>query len=253
MNRRESIKNLSLLGLGTLGLSNLSALAAELKNKTLLVVSGWQYFNIGDIAHTPGLLNLLNLHLPETKIILWPNHEVRSIDEMLLRNFPDLEIVTGGIEDGEVKSEAILQAAEKADFLLHGSGPSVVGHQKINWWKEKYKKPYGIYGVTVGNPNEYNRKIINDAAFIFARETKSLERIKEAGTTCEIQDFGPDATFAMHLHDEVKAVSSMKSKKLEPKKFICGKIEKVQYKSCLVYRRSHEFSCYTSNGNRQKC
>jgi polysaccharide pyruvyl transferase WcaK-like protein len=140
---------------------------------------------------------------------------------MLIRNFPDLEIVNGGIENGEVKSEAVFQAAEKADFLLHGSGPSVVGHQKINWWKEKHKKPYGIYGVTVGNPNEYNRKIINDAAFIFARETQSLERMKEAGTTCAIEDFGPDATFAMHLQDEVKAVSFMKEKKLESKKFIC--------------------------------
>lgn len=221
MNRRESIKNLSLLGLGTLALPDIKIFAAELKNKTLFVVSGWQYFNIGDIAHTPGLLNLLNLHLPETNIILWPNHEVRSIDEMLLRNFPDLEIVTGGIEDGEVKSEEVLQAAEKADFLLHGSGPMIVGHQKINWWKEKYNKPYGIYGVTVGNPNEYNQKIINDADFIFTRETQSLERMKEAGTTCKIEDFGPDATFAMNLHDEVKAVSFIQSKKLEPKKFIC--------------------------------
>ena len=221
MNRRESLKNISLLGLGALALPDFKTFAAGLKNKTLLVVSGWQYFNIGDIAHTPGLLNLLNLHLPETKIILWPNHEVRSIDEMLLRNFPDLEIVNGSIEDGEVKSEAVLQATEKADFLLHGSGPSIVGHQKVNWWKEKYSKPYGIYGVTVGNPNEYNQKIINDAAFIFTRETQSLERMKEAGTICEIQDFGPDATFAMNLHDEVKAVSFMKSKQLEPKKFIC--------------------------------
>jgi polysaccharide pyruvyl transferase WcaK-like protein len=221
MNRRNLLKK-SMLAAGSLmASSHLLSLAQELKNKTILVVSGWQYHNIGDIAHTPGLLKLLNTFLPETHIILWPNHEVRSIDEMLMSNFPDLEIVNGGIDNGQVHSEAVLQASENADFLLHGSGPMIVGHQKINWWKKKYNKPYGIYGVTVGNPNEYNQRIINDAAFIFTRETQSLERIKEAGTTCEIQNFGPDATFAMHLHDEVKAVSFMKSKKLEPKQFIC--------------------------------
>ena len=32
---------------------------------TILIVSGWQDVNIGDIAHTPGLLNIMQKYLPD--------------------------------------------------------------------------------------------------------------------------------------------------------------------------------------------
>ena len=95
MNRRDSIKQIGIL-LG--GVMASPALASELNNqkdKTIMVISGWQYHNIGVIAHTPGLLHLLNQFMPEARIILWPNHKVRQIDEMLYKHFPGLKIVNG--------------------------------------------------------------------------------------------------------------------------------------------------------------
>ena len=140
MNRRKLIKQSSLALGGLIAAPAFAPLARELKNKTILVVSGWQYHNIGDIAHTPGLLNLLNTFLPETNVILWPNHEVRAIDEMLIHAFPDLKIINRPIPDEKIDSPELREVANKADFLLHGSGPSIVGKQKVNWWRKTTKK-----------------------------------------------------------------------------------------------------------------
>jgi len=222
MDRRKSLKNLGLLSAGMMIAPSLFAHPKALKGKTILLVSGWQYYNIGDIAHTPGLLQLLNLYLPETKVILWPNHEVRSIDEMLLQHFPDLRIVNGELIEGEVGSEAVLQAAQEVDFLLHGSGPAIVGQAKVAWWKEKIGKPYGIYGTTISFVNDRYRDLIGGADFLFTRETHSIEKVQEEmKRPPKTVAFGPDATFAMHLQDPIKAQRFMQEKGLETGKFIC--------------------------------
>src|SRR5688500_6482371 len=49
-----------------------AARAAD-RRPTILLRSGWQTVNIGDIAHTPGLLALLERHLPAADVVLWPN------------------------------------------------------------------------------------------------------------------------------------------------------------------------------------
>ncbi|MGY8824502.1 MAG: hypothetical protein ACKVJG_11310 [Candidatus Latescibacterota bacterium] len=37
----------------------------------VLVHSGWNRYNFGDVAHTPGLLSLLEEHITEAEICLW--------------------------------------------------------------------------------------------------------------------------------------------------------------------------------------
>ncbi len=37
----------------------------------ILIHSGWNRYNFGDVAHTPGLLRLLEKHIPEAEIRLW--------------------------------------------------------------------------------------------------------------------------------------------------------------------------------------
>ena len=221
MNRKEFLQSLSILSGGLLAGAHAYGFNPSQKKVSILLVSGWQYHNIGDIAHTPGLLHLLNIYLPEAEITLWPNHEVREIDAMLLKNFPDLKIVNGHLNDGEVYSQTVLQAAEQADFMLHGSGPSIVAASKVKWWKDHIKKPYGVYGVTVANVSDLYRELINGASFIFTRETHSLKNLQEADLQCKVMGFGPDATFAMHLQDGRKAFQFMHNHGLEFKKFIC--------------------------------
>jgi len=43
--------------------------------------SSWQTVNIGDIAHTPGVLALLEKHLPHAEIRLWPSKVDESTQE----------------------------------------------------------------------------------------------------------------------------------------------------------------------------
>ncbi len=48
--------------------------AAARRRPRILVRSSWQTVNIGDIAHTPGLLRLLERYLPDTDVWLWPSN-----------------------------------------------------------------------------------------------------------------------------------------------------------------------------------
>ena len=51
--------------------STLTSLAAQEKRpRRLLLRSSWQTVNIGDIAHTPGVLHLLEEHLPGVEVRL---------------------------------------------------------------------------------------------------------------------------------------------------------------------------------------
>lgn len=90
----------------------------------ILLRSSWQTVNIGDIAHTPGVLNILQEHLPEAEITLWPSYVDNEVEELLCKEYPKLKIAKPG-------SEALERALKECDFLLHGSGPSIVAEQDI--------------------------------------------------------------------------------------------------------------------------
>ncbi|PHX95456.1 MAG: polysaccharide pyruvyl transferase, partial [Pedosphaera sp.] len=47
--------------------------AADKRPVRLLLRSSWQTVNIGDIAHTPGVLALIERHLPGVEVRLWPS------------------------------------------------------------------------------------------------------------------------------------------------------------------------------------
>ncbi|MCA9059583.1 MAG: polysaccharide pyruvyl transferase family protein, partial [Planctomycetaceae bacterium] len=55
------------------------SIAAE-RAPRILLRSSWQTVNIGDIAHTPGVLSLLRRHLPEAEITLWPSNIDNGVD-----------------------------------------------------------------------------------------------------------------------------------------------------------------------------
>lgn len=62
----------------------------------ILLKSAWQTVNIGDIAHTPGILQLLERHVPGGKVTLWPNLLDQGVDALLQERFPHLEIIRDG-------------------------------------------------------------------------------------------------------------------------------------------------------------
>ena len=190
----------------------LRAFAAE-RPRHILLRSSWQTINIGDIAHTPGMLTLLERHLPATKVTLWPNRLSEPVAAMLRARFPKLAIAT---------SEDEQQAAlAECDFGLHGSGPGLVGWRQMELWRET-GKPYAFGGVTL-NDNELRdrRELLAGARFVFCRDTLSLAALKEKGISGPRMEFGPDATFHLDLRDDERAAAFLREHELEEKRFAC--------------------------------
>lgn len=212
MDRRHFLRTT----LATAALPSL-ALAQETKaKKRILLRSSWQTVNIGDIAHTPGMLHLLEKHLPEYDVTLWPSSVENGVAEMLTMRFPKLKILA---PTAEAKAEAFATH----DFLLHGSGPGIVGQKSIIEWTEKTGKPYGIGGVTWSGGKDHGEaiKVISGGKFAFFRDSVSLELAKSKGATCPIMEFGPDATFACDLVNDEPAAAWLKEVGLEDGKFVC--------------------------------
>ena len=220
--RREFIKRGTLLaGVSLLDSVNIIKAATNKSNPTILLFSSWQTVNIGDIAHTPGMLRLLKKYIPQAKLILWPKDINDEVEKMLRVNFPDVQIVFNSPDEmGKINLEEFNKAVEKADFFLHGSGPGVFDLDKFSQLT-KTGKPYGIYGVTVSGVSEQQRNIFNEAKFIMTRETASIEVLKKAGITLPVIDFGPDATFGLNLKNEEKGAQILRKYNLEKQKFIC--------------------------------
>jgi hypothetical protein len=181
--------------------------------RRILLRSSWQTVNIGDIAHTPGVLHLLEQHLPEVEVRLWPSNVGDGVEEMLRKRFPRLIIVKG--------AEALKAALAECDFLLHGSGPSLVAANDVARWRQETGKPYGIYGITLPDLLPKTLDLINGARFAFFRDTVSLALAKEKGATCPVMEFGPDGAFATDLRDDAAADDFLKANGLEPGRFLC--------------------------------
>lgn len=201
-------------------LSPLAVWCQEKKPRTIVLRSGWQTINIGDVAHTPGVLRLLQLHAPGAKVILWGANLSGGAEAMLQRNFPEVDIVTERLATGNKLTPKLQAIFEKMDLFLHGSGPSVVSPQAFPICREM-KKPYGIYGVTLGEISPTLREDLAGAAFVFTRETLSLEALRKTGITGPTMGFTPEGSFAFHLRDEKKAMAYLQEVGLKPGKFLC--------------------------------
>lgn len=190
----------------TLGAMGVAAMArADGNRPTILLRSGWQSVNIGDIAHTPGVLRLLRDRIPEAKLILWTHSLEYGAEEMLRAAFPQLDIVHGhASEAGKPNTPELTAAFEAADFLLHGSGPSLVARRELAAWQAGTGKPWGVYGVTMQEVPENLVELLNQADFFYCRETASVKNVRDAGVTAPV-DFVPDGTFALDLRDDPAA------------------------------------------------
>jgi polysaccharide pyruvyl transferase WcaK-like protein len=203
-----------------------SAAGAAKKRLKILLRSAWQTVNIGDIAHTPGVLALLEKHLPQVDVTLWPSKVDNGVEAMLRARFPQVKLA-------KTKDE-VAAAIRESDFLLHGSGPSLVAKNDVaRWVKESGGKPYGVYGITVSRqdstatvPMQSSHlqgavDLLSGARFVFFRDSVSLELVKSLGCTCPVMEFGPDGAFAVDLADDAKATAFLKAHDLESGQFLC--------------------------------
>lgn len=209
------------------------------KPSRILLRSSWQVFNIGDIAHTPGVLALLEKYLPEAEVRLWASADLSDeVIAMEHRRFPRLQIVKGTISADGKASNAELQAAlDWCDFLLHGSGPSLVASKDVAAFVKHTGKPFGVYGITHGSfqSGTSDNGLLNQARFVFFRDSVSLQLAREQGIKAPVMDFAPDGAFGCDLRNDAAARAFLRARQLEPGKFICC-IPRLRYTPYWKYR-----------------
>lgn len=235
------------------------SLSSSASRPHILLRSSWQTVNIGDIAHTPGVLSLLEKHLPEAKITLWPRNIDNGVRDLLRGEFPQVAIAEGEVVDGQFTTEALKKAFDEADFLLHGSGPHLVSESELHCWKLMTGKRYGVYGVTIDplatNPNDPDlpsegaslavqwkqvselgpahlsvseRKALNEADFVFCRDRLTLDYLKRQQLTDTRLGFAPDGAFGIESRNDRLALAFLKAHALEPGRFMCA-IPRLRY------------------------
>ena len=209
MHRRHLLRSLLLAGL-TPAIARAQAASA----RKIVLRSSWQTVNIGDIAHTPGMLALLEKHRPDAEVTLWPNDLDRGVEDLLRKRFPGLRIAKTAAE-----RDAALAAC---DFFLHGSGPGLVGRKETDRAR-RAGKPYGFGGITLSDDEiRSERDLLANAAFVCCRDTDSLRALQASGIAGPRLEFGPDATFAIDLRDGPAAARLLEEHDLEPGRFLCA-------------------------------
>src|SRR5688572_18795612 len=206
----------------------------------ILLRSSWQVVNIGDVAHTPGVLALLERHVPDAEVILWASSDLSAeVAAMEHRRFPKLRIVKGTIrEDGSASDADLADAIRKADFLLHGSGASLVAAKDVAAFVKHTGKPFGVYGITHGSffTGRTDKELLNQAKFVYFRGSVSLEFAKREGVTAPIMEFAPDGAFACDLRNDAAAEAFLNANGLKEGEFVCC-IPRLRYTPYWEIRR----------------
>ena len=195
----------------------------EKRRPRILLRSSWQTVNIGDIAHTPGVLALLKKHFPQAEVIVWASGSLsEKIAAMERHRFPGLRIVKGRITGKGTTSNRELSAAINwTDFLLHGSGPSFVAYKDVAAFVQETGKPFGVYGITYGGAAKPQRDLLSRAKFIFFRDSVSLSKARQDRISSPVMEFGPDGAFAVDLRNDAEAVRFLRRHKLQEGRYLC--------------------------------
>lgn len=189
----------------------------------ILLCSAWQIVNIGDVAHTPAMLALLQTHFPEARVTLWPHKPLTpDATNLMMKRFPNLKTVEGTIgPDGAASTPELARAMDEADFLLHGSGPAMLAWDKAEAFHLRTGRPFGVYGVTYGLYGIPEKATLSRTKFTYFRDGVSLERAKSEGIHAPIVEWSPDVAFASDLRDDERADAFLRANQLEDGQFLC--------------------------------
>lgn len=201
-----------------------SVYAADGKPKTIVLQSAWDTINIGDIGHTPGTLRVIEEHLPQVKVVLWAMKLDERIIAMLKARFPKVEILQGNLFKDGASDKKLQEVVKNCDLFIRNSGMG----QDLTFMQfcQNHGRPYGLFGqsyfptMVEGKGAAERSALLNDAAFIYTRETKTLNILKKAGITAPVLEFGPDGCFGIDVRDDERGLATMKKLGLEERKFI---------------------------------
>lgn len=194
------------------------------KPKRICVAALWHTVNIGDIAHGPGLVRLIERHLPGVDVSFWPRRpptpEIRS---MLSRTLPEVRVIEGAVsEEGQPSSPEFAAALAQCNFMMLGSGG--YHDSPVRHWRKVHQRPFGVFGNGFESMTQMPREVaesLNASQFVYGRETFSADALKHFGITAPGLTFCPDSTFGFDLRDEKRADELLARTGLERGKFIC--------------------------------
>jgi polysaccharide pyruvyl transferase WcaK-like protein len=189
----------------------------------ILLRSSWQVVNIGDIAHTPGVLALIERHIPEADVVLWASEDLGvEVAAMERRRFPALRIVKGSLgSTGQASTAELGEAVAWCDFLLHGSGPGFVARRDVAAFARHTGKPFGVYGISYGGGDADTIALMCRARFLYFRDSVSLQKARDDGVAAPIMAFGPDGAFACDLRHDQAAAAFLHANGLKEGGFVC--------------------------------
>jgi polysaccharide pyruvyl transferase WcaK-like protein len=252
--------------------------AAAARPPRVLVRSAWQSVNIGDIAHTPGALRLLERHWPEAELTLWPRDLTLGARELIVRAFPRVRLVEGVIDkEGKPSTPELARAFAGNDLAVHASAAHFSASADFAAWRKITGKPYGVLGITfdfvsgIGSDRSSEggtlaelraqmeklpadriepglRALVDGAAFLFLRDTLSLDAARHLGVKTPVLEFGPDTVFGFDLRDDAKAGEFLRANGLERGKFVCV-IPRLRY---TPYHHMKEDRRYSPTGARNE-
>lgn len=203
----------------------------------ILLRTGWATKNVGDVGHTPGTLRLLYERFPDARITIWSNGLNDAIVALLRRRFPTLQIVRGHLYDADKSGPPeLFDAIDAADLFLYNSGMLMnYGLFGYAWGGPIYNLtplwrchergiPFGIYGQSFdlfAPPSAaLFRPVLDQAAFIFTRETESARYLRDLDFACPRIEFGPDGCFGIDTRDDATADAWLARHNLRPDQFL---------------------------------
>jgi len=206
---------------------------------SIVLFYSWSFGNIGDIGITPGTLRLIERYIPEAKVTVVAYVARDQTEDYLKKRFPGCRVIGNPFASGEPSPrfrKELDEALAGADLVLYNSGMMLnYGYFDRDWNRSMRLavplvaaraagKPYGIYGQSFEcfewPSDTFFRPLLSGAAFVFCRDTDSLEYLKSQRIDSPVMQFGPDGMFAFDIPDEAAADKFMKRHRLKPRKFI---------------------------------
>lgn len=192
----------------------------------ILLFSGWQTCNIGDIGHTFGTLRYLEEFVPEASVTVGIFNSNDAVLRLLNARFPAVEVVSADYADLTVPSP-LRDLFDASDLIIQNSGM----HYNTLYGLEpvmlracvERNKAFGLYGQSFdgfGDDREEIVQMLSRADFIFCRDRKSLDYLNECSVTPGVLDFGPDGCFGIDVADDAAATDYLQRVGLEPGNFI---------------------------------
>ncbi len=212
----------------------------------ILLREALQFENIGDSGRVPGTLRLLQQHLPDAEVTLWPWHLHERERLLLQRTFPKLRIVAGEVDEkGHASSPGLAQAWADANIFICPSKNAAT----YRAWAAT-GRPYGLFGAAFDPISDrrtradgdtldelrtaierlpadsFDRKfgsraLYEQAAFIFCRDTLSLRYLRAQQLKTSVLEFGPEGAFAIGVRDDARAERWLRRVGVEDGGFIC--------------------------------